>query len=115
MSWSVTINNLDQIDRLPDDLYEKISRDNPVYLIDAQLVFQLAKESGLVSATLSGGRTPSMYGGADVVVLSIMGFDSHKEGSAVAADNFHQAMIANIYAGPDPDGGDDWEGLNQDE
>jgi len=109
MSWAITINDLDKIEELPDELYDKACRDNREYYGDANAAFNLAKEAGLVSATISGGRTPSPYGGPDSVVVSIVGFNSRAEGHAVApmaARDFNRATMDNILAGPD-DGEDE--------
>lgn len=103
MSWSVTINDLDTIVELPRELIETIGKDNILYARDALFAFDLAKASGLVSATLSGGRTPSPYGGPDSVVISVVGFDSRKEGHAVppSGRNFNLEMKRVIASGPD--------------
>ena len=106
MSWSITINDLDQIEKLPAEKYAVLAKDNPAYESDARAAFKLAKRIGLVSATISGGRTPSMYGGPDSVAVSIVGFDSRREGHAVPpaiGHNFNDAVLANIYGGPDPE------------
>lgn len=104
MSWAITINDIDQIDDLPEEYYLRAAKDNPAYDADARLAFRTAKEAGLVSAAISGARTPSMYGGPDSVVLSIVGFDSRKEGHAtppISGRNFNAGVLGNIYAGPD--------------
>lgn len=102
MSWIITVNDLDQIDDLPDETYRNAAKDNPVYEADARLAFRMAKEAGLVSAAISGGRTPSMYGGPDSVVISVVGFDSRQVGHAVPPPgrNFAAGVLGNIYAGP---------------
>jgi hypothetical protein len=101
MSWSVTVDNLQDIRELPEAVYDKLSKDNPLYLTDATGAFRLAKDAGLVSVTLAGGRTPNPYGGAEVVVISITGFDSDKIGRAVPKD-FMQKMRETVMA-PDED------------
>lgn len=109
MSWSVTI---DDIDSIPEDIPEglhavfaKLGEDNPAYTRDAEFLFATARAAGLVSCTLSGGRTPSPYGGPDSVVLAIVGFDSRAEGKAVAkslpSPGFYNQMRATILSGPD--------------
>lgn len=113
MSWSVTIDDLDTIDpanpRL-DQVLRKLSEDNPAYENDARQAFRAARASGLVSATLSGGRTPSPYGGPVSVVIAITGFDSRAVGHAVAKP-FYQQTRENIAAGPDKSyfNTDDWD------
>jgi hypothetical protein len=118
MSWAITVNDLDQIDDLPDEIYYNASKDNPVYEADARLAFRAAKDAGLVSATLSGGRTPSMYGGPDTVTISVVGFDSRAEAHAVppiSGRNFNAAVLGNIYAGPDlEDGLDEFDAEDPD-
>lgn len=106
MSWSVTINDLDTVDELPEYTYQKLSEDNPDYDGDSRAAFMAAKSAGLVTATLSGGRTPSPYGGPDSVVISIVGFSDRREGHAVppiARRDFNAQVIDNILAGPDPE------------
>lgn len=100
MSWSVTLNDLEDMTELPEETLRKISEDNPAYRDDALVAFKTVNEMGLVSATLSGGRTPSPYGGPDTVVLSIIGFSDHRVGHAVEK-NFNETMRQTIYWGPD--------------
>lgn len=102
MSWAITINDLDVTGELPDEIYEKAAKDNPEYEHDARLAFELAKSAGLVSATISGGRTPSPYGGPDTVTISVVGFNNHNQGHAVPRPqgrDFNAAVLDNIYAG----------------
>lgn len=104
MSWSVTVNDLDTVDELPEFTYQKISEDNPDYDRDSRAAFTAAKSAGLASATLSGGRTPSPYGGPDTVVISIVGFSDRREGHAVppfARRDFNAQVIDTILSGPD--------------
>jgi hypothetical protein len=104
MSWTVTVNNLDSTSLLPEKALETAGKDNPAYRDDAITAFKAAKRAGLVSATLSGGRTPSPYGGADTVVICITGFDSRAVGHAVSrevAADFNRTMRETILAGPD--------------
>lgn len=111
MSWSVTVNELDTTSMLPQAALDTAGKDNPAYRDDAITAFKAAKRAGLVSATLSGGRTPSPYGGPDSVVLCITGFDSRAQGRALPpaeqllteaeAANFNEAMKRTILAGPD--------------
>lgn len=97
MSWSITIEDLDKIRELPFAQLARIGSDNPAYSDDARLLLTAAIACGLVSATLSGGRTPSPYGGPDTVVMSIVGFDSHREGHAVRVP-FYPTMIDTIQS-----------------
>lgn len=106
MSWSIRINGLDTLDELPEDSLLEASKDNEAYRDDAIAAFDAAKRAGLVSATISGGRTPSPYGGPDTVVLSVIGFDSHAQGHAVpphseAMSDMERIMLSNILYGPD--------------
>lgn len=106
MSWAITINDLDMIDKLPPEIYDKACSENPEYREDAEHAFAVAKYRGLVSATISGGRTPSPYGGPDTVTISVVGFNSRAEGHAVppmSARNFNEQMLYNIFNGPDED------------
>lgn len=105
MSWSVTIDDLDRIEFLPDEIYGRLGKDNPLYAQDAAAAFLTAKEAGLVSATLSGGRTPSPYDGPDAVVISIVGFSDRREGHAVPL-RFNDQVRHNIAAGPDSEKSD---------
>lgn len=100
MSWQIVFNNLNDIDDIDPGQLELLSRDNPEYAGDARCAFQLAKELSLVSASLSGGRTPSPYGASDTVVISIVGYDSFAQGHAVEHD-FYRQTIDIITAGPD--------------
>lgn len=106
MSWAITINDLDNIDKLPPEVYEKACAEHPEYREDAEHAFAVAKYRGLVSATISGGRTPSPYGGPDTVTISIVGFNSRDVGHAVppmVGRDFNVAMLDTIFNGPDPD------------
>lgn len=106
MSWAITINDLDTLDQLPDEIYDSACAENPEYDGDARFAFNLAKERGLVMATISGGRTPSPYGGPDTVTVSIVGFNNRNEGHAVPplhSRDFNQAVMDAIRFGPDPD------------
>lgn len=112
MTWAITINDLDKIDELPSEIYDKACGENVEYQGDALGAFVTAKERGLVSATISGGRTPSPYGGPDTVIISIVGFNNHNEGHAVppmAARDFNSEVLRNIGAGPD-DEEDEYDG-----
>lgn len=106
MSWAITINDLDSIEQLPDEVYDRACSEHPEYRDDAEFAFMTAKGRGMVMATISGGRTPHMYGGAETIVIAVTGFDSHAEGHAVppvAARDFNQSVLDNIWLGPDED------------
>jgi len=98
MSWSVTVNDLSTVEELPPQIIDKIGWDNPKYKEDAQLAFFVAKSCELDSVTLSGGRTPSPYGGPDNVVITIIGFDGT---SGIRARDFNMSVLDNIFTGPD--------------
>lgn len=103
-SWSITVNDLDQIEELPEDIFLKACGEDAELQSDAHSAFISAKERGLVSATISGGRTPSPYGGPDTVVISIVGFNNRSEGHAIppiTGRDFNSTMVSTILAGPD--------------
>lgn len=102
MSWSVTFDSLDDLENLPDEVTAKLAEDNEAYSSDAVLAFTLAKDAGLTKVTLSGGRTPSPYGGPDCVVVSVLGFTDNREAHAVPKPFFDEVR-ANIFEGPDDD------------
>jgi hypothetical protein len=113
-TWSITINDLDQISELPADVYDKACGNDAELQGDALGAFVTAKERGLVSATIAGGRTPSPYGGPDTVTISIVGFNNRNEGHAtapIAGRNFNATMVDTILAGPGKDDfdPDTWE------
>lgn len=99
MSWSVTVNDLQDVTELPEDVLAKLADDNVYYAYDAKLAFTAAKTGGLTSATLSGGRTPSPYGGPDSVVISVVGFAGPGEGHAVPRHDFYREVMNSINAG----------------
>lgn len=97
MSWSVTLDDIGRMtEGLPDSILASVSRDNPEYETDAGLAFECAKQAGLKSATLAGGRTPSPYGGPDTVVISIVGFTN--------GDSFNEMMVKTITSEADTSG-----------
>ena len=103
-SWSITVNDLDQIEELPEDIFLKACGEDAELQSDAHSAFISAKERGLVSATISGGRTPSPYGGPDTVVITVVGFNNRNEGHAVppiTGRDFNSTMVSTILAGPD--------------
>lgn len=100
MSWSVVFDDL-SINQIPDNIWQEVGKDNPLYRQDLEIAFNAALKAGLVSATLMGGRTPSPYGGADTVLISIHGFDSYAIGEAVVKRGHDDQVRDNILAGPD--------------
>lgn len=105
-SWSITVNDLDQIEELPGHVYDTACGDDAELQGDALAAFVSAKERGLVSATISGGRTPSPYGGPDTVIISVTGFNNRNEGHATPppiARDFNASMVTTILTGPDPE------------
>jgi hypothetical protein len=124
MSWQITVNDIDRIaDGAADDVLATVGSDNPEYIYDATLALVCARDAGLVSATLSGGRTPSPYGGPDTVVISVIGFSDRRVSHAVPPQvppnqetspaelmpgywpdesfGFYDTMARTILAGPD--------------
>lgn len=95
MSWSVTVNNLQDFEKFTIDTDEYFSSQHPAYPRDVRIALELAKTAGLKSATLSGGRTPSPYGGDEIVLITISGSASHSD--------FLSEMRQIIAAGPDKD------------
>lgn len=125
VSWQLTVNDLDDIQALPDSVLDSVGTDNPAYTADAGLAFKCAKQAGLVSVTLSGGRTPSPYGGPDTVIISVVGFSDRRQSHAVPpaavpnqesdpyelsdvyGEGFYEMMARTIGAGPDTEEDDD--------
>lgn len=101
MSWSVTVEGVQDIQDLPHTILAKIGEDNARYEADAVWAFHLAKNAGLVSATLAGARTPSMYGGPDTVIISVHGFDSHRVAHAVEKKSHDDMVRDEIFSGPE--------------
>lgn len=93
MSWSVTVNNLQEYERFPLDIQEQLASQHDQYPRDADAALILAKMTGLRSATLCGGRTPNPYGGDDIVDISIRGTSLYQD--------FLSEMREIIAAGPD--------------
>lgn len=73
MSWSITVNNLQEYEDFPLETQEFFASLHPSYPRDATNALAVAKLCGLRSATLSGGRTPNPYGGDEIVDVSIRG------------------------------------------
>jgi hypothetical protein len=73
MSWSVTVNNLEEYEGFPIETQEFFASNHPSYPRDAANALAIAKQLGLRSATLSGCRTPNPYGGDEIVDVSVRG------------------------------------------
>jgi hypothetical protein len=73
MSWSYTVLGKVQDFVLPADLIEEMSTQHIAYPADMQRALDLAKVTGLMSATCTGGRTPNPYGGPETIDISVMG------------------------------------------
>ena len=102
MSWSVTVNDISKMtDGLPDSILAQVSRDNPMYETDAGLAFEAAKQAELDSACISGGRTPSPYGGPDTVVISVVGFAATPDDEGT---QFNETMTKTITSEADASG-----------
>lgn len=97
MSWSVTVNNLREIDtlNLPEVTYNFIASQHAEYISDLGRAFDMAKAMGLASATLTGFRTPNPYGGPEVIDISVRGF--------AEAPDFNAEVKRIIAMGPDRD------------
>lgn len=93
MSWSFTVNDVVQGFEIPPAVTEEFRRENEAYPADMLLALKLAQEMGLKTATLTGYRTPSPYGGPDSIGVSVMG--------TIEASDWFGYVKANIEAGPD--------------
>lgn len=78
MAWSVIVENLQDYPGFSEQIIETLVTAHVSYPFDADLALKLAKDAGLASATLAGGRTPNPYGGDEVVDISIHGFASSR-------------------------------------
>jgi hypothetical protein len=112
MSWSVTVNNLQEYDGFDLETQQLIASQHAAYVRDADLALALARAAGLMSATLSGGRTPNPYTGDEITDISVRGTTGSSdflsemrdiitsgpgEGSPVAR---HYAALARLRAQP---------------
>lgn len=79
MSWSVTVNNLQEYEGFPLETQEHFASLHESYPRDADDALKLARTLGLRSATLSGGRTPNPYGGDEIVDVSVRGTPLYKD------------------------------------
>jgi hypothetical protein len=93
MSWSVTINDVQEFEKLDVSTEEYFSSQHPSYPRDVAAALAVAKAVGLRSATLSGMRTPNPYGGDEIVDVSVRGTPIYKD--------FLQEMQEIISNGPD--------------
>lgn len=95
MSWSITVNNLQQNWQLVwrQDIIEQFISQHPSHALDLEIAVKAAKELGLNSATLAGGRTSNPYGNDEVVTLTITGL--------MEAQDFNATMLRILGAGPD--------------
>lgn len=120
MSWHVTVNEMQMVEGLPPEVLAHVALDNPSYKLDVQAAFDAARKLGFRSATLSGGRTPSPYGGPETVVIAITAFSDDRVAHAVErpvadtmwdypipdedhGDVFYESMARTIMSGPDKD------------
>lgn len=101
MSWSVTIKDIQNYDRLSDPKWLEnaayFASQHPLYVQDMERAFELARNTGLASAVITGGRTPSPYGDDEVVDISIRG--------TMTAEDYQAAIRRFIEAGPDVESG----------
>lgn len=93
MSWSVTVNDIENYEGFPLELEEFFASQHPAYPRDAMMALGLARATGLQSATLSGCRTPNPYGGDEIADISVRGTPVYKD--------FLHEMREIIRAGPD--------------
>lgn len=93
MSWSATVQNVQEYEKLDPETEEYFSSQHAAYPRDFASALQLAKSIGLKSATLSGGRTPNPYGGDEIIDVSVRGTPVYND--------FLLEMREIIGAGPD--------------
>lgn len=94
MSWSVTVNNVQDFEDFELDTQEFFASQHPSYPRDATYALTIAKLLGLRSATLSGGRTPNPYGGDEIVDVNVRGTPIYQD--------FIAEMTEIIRHGPGP-------------
>lgn len=92
MSWSVTINNLDEFGGFDHATVEYMITQHPLYYQDMMLALEVARKAGLKSAALTGMRTVSPYGEDEVVDISVRGM--------VTGTDFQKSIRDAIAAGP---------------
>lgn len=73
MSWSITVNNIQDFEGFDLDTQEYFASQHASYPRDANDALILARMLGLRSATLCGARTPNPYGGDEIVDVSVRG------------------------------------------
>lgn len=95
MSWSVTVNNIQDFEGFDLDTLEFFASQHASYPRDAMYALTIAHMLGLKSATLSGGRTPNPYGGDEIVDVSVRGTPLYQD--------FLSEMREIIGSGPGPE------------
>lgn len=95
MSWSITVNNLqqdwEQVFR--EDIVASFLSQHPEHFGDLRAAVEAARSMKLSAATLAGGRTPSPYDGNETVVLTITG--------VTVGTDYNTTMRKIIGTGPD--------------
>lgn len=79
MSWAIVIENLADYAGFDEAVVAKLLTSHIAYPFDAQIALKMAREAGLSSATLAGGRTPNPYGGDEICDISVHGFVEAKD------------------------------------
>jgi hypothetical protein len=92
MSWSITVNGVQDYDQFPPEVIEQMITQHIAYPSDMMKALQLAKDCGFKSAVLTGMRTPNPYGGDEVVDISVRGM--------LEATDFQSEMKKILKAGP---------------
>jgi hypothetical protein len=95
VSWSITVNDVQEMEGFPVETVELFASLHPSYPRDSQVALDSARAAGLKSATLSGGRTPNPYGGDEIVDISVRGTPVYKD--------FLSEMREIIRSGPGED------------
>jgi hypothetical protein len=73
MSWSITFHGLNDDTEIPEKVVNEFQQLHAFYPDDMLLALEMAKRSGLSSATCAGGRTPNPYGGDEIVLITVTG------------------------------------------
>ena len=94
MSWSFTVNGSVQDFKLTPAVTGEFELLNPAYPADMELALYVARSMGMKTATCTGFRTPSPYGGPDTIGVNVMG--------TVEASDWFDHVKRNIQSGPDP-------------
>jgi len=95
MGWSVTVTDPNSYEQFPGDIHEQWAREHEAYPHDADVALRMAKELGLHSVSLGGGRTPVPYGDDEIVAITITG--------TVNSKDFLNTVQKAILAGPSDD------------